>query len=70
MKIYSYYGFNEFIIFPGYKGYMIKEYFANYYLHIPNVTRDRGFKTDIKKNMNENPREFLQTLENFPDRYR
>ena len=47
MKIYSYYGFNEFIIIPGYKGYMIKEYFANYYLHIPDVT------TDIKKNMNE-----------------
>jgi len=31
MKIYSYYGFHEFIILCGYKGYMIKEYFANYY---------------------------------------
>ena len=31
MKIYSYYGFNEFIICLGYKGYVIKEYFSNYY---------------------------------------
>lgn len=34
MKIYSYYGFNEFIICLGYKGYIIKEYFANYYRHM------------------------------------
>ena len=40
MKIYSYYGFNEFIILLGYKGYMIKEYFANYYLHQSDVTID------------------------------
>ena len=33
MKIYSYYGFNDFLICLGYKGYMIKEYFANYFLH-------------------------------------
>ncbi len=33
MKIYSYYGFNDFIICLGYKGYIIKEYFANYNLH-------------------------------------
>jgi len=33
MKIYSYYGFYEFVILLGYKGYMIKEYFANYYMH-------------------------------------
>ena len=33
MKIYSYYGFNDFVICLGYKGYMIKEYFANYFLH-------------------------------------
>lgn len=38
MKLYSYYGFNEFIICLGYKGYMIKEYFANYYLHQSDVT--------------------------------
>jgi glucose-1-phosphate cytidylyltransferase len=40
MKIYSYYGFNEFIILLGYKGYMIKEYFANYFLHQSDVTID------------------------------
>lgn len=40
MKIYSYYGFNDFIICLGYKGYLIKEYFANYYLHQSDVTFD------------------------------
>ncbi len=40
MKIYSSYGFNEFIICLGYKGYMIKEYFANYFLHQSDVTID------------------------------
>lgn len=38
MKIYSFYGFNEFVICLGYKGYMIKEYFSNYFLHTSNVT--------------------------------
>ncbi len=40
MKIYSTYGFNEFIILLGYKGYYIKEYFANYFLHQSDVTID------------------------------
>lgn len=40
MKIYSYYGFSDFIICLGYKGYMIKEYFANYFLHMADVTFD------------------------------
>jgi glucose-1-phosphate cytidylyltransferase len=40
MKIYSSYGFNEFVICLGYKGYMIKEYFANYLLHQSDVTID------------------------------
>lgn len=40
MKIYSYFGFYEFIICCGYKGYVIKEYFANYYLHRSDVTFD------------------------------
>ncbi len=44
MKIYSHYGFNEFVICLGYKGYMIKEYFANYFLHTSDVT------IDIKQN--------------------
>ena len=40
MKIYSHYGINEFIICLGYKGYIIKEYFANYFLHMSDVTFD------------------------------
>jgi len=40
MKIYSYHGVNDFIICCGYKGYIIKEYFANYYLHMSDVTFD------------------------------
>jgi glucose-1-phosphate cytidylyltransferase len=40
MKIYSHYGFNEFIFCLGYKGYMIKEYFAHYFLHESDVTFD------------------------------
>jgi glucose-1-phosphate cytidylyltransferase len=38
MKIYSRYGFNDFVICLGYKGYLIKEYFANYFLHMSDVT--------------------------------
>lgn len=38
LKIYSHYGFNDFIICCGYKGYVIKEYFANYYLHHSDIT--------------------------------
>src|SRR6266571_3285462 len=40
MKIFSTYNMHEFIICLGYKGYMIKEYFANYFLHTSNVTFD------------------------------
>lgn len=40
IKIYSYYGFNDFIICLGYKGYIIKEYFSNYFLHQSDVTMD------------------------------
>jgi len=40
MKIYSHYGINEFVICLGYKGYIIKEYFANYFLHMSDVTFD------------------------------
>jgi glucose-1-phosphate cytidylyltransferase len=40
MKNYSVYGINEFVICCGYKGYMIKEYFANYFLHMSDVTFD------------------------------
>jgi len=40
MKIYSHHGVNDFIICCGYKGYLIKEYFANYFLHTSDVTFD------------------------------
>jgi glucose-1-phosphate cytidylyltransferase len=40
MKLYSHYGINEFVICCGYKGYVIKEYFANYFLHMSDVTFD------------------------------
>lgn len=47
MKIYSYYGFNEFVICLGYKGYMIKEYFSHYFLHQSDVSIDL-LENDIK----------------------
>jgi glucose-1-phosphate cytidylyltransferase len=40
MKIYSAHGINEFVVCCGYKGYLIKEYFANYFLHMSDVTFD------------------------------
>ena len=40
MKIYSHYGYNEFVICLGYKGYLIKEYFAHYFLHEADITFD------------------------------
>lgn len=40
MKIYSAHGINDFVICLGYKGYIIKEYFANYFLHMSDVTFD------------------------------
>lgn len=52
MKSYSYYGYNDFIICCGYKGYLIKEYFANYFLHMSDVTFDMNsnqMKVHLKK---------------------
>jgi glucose-1-phosphate cytidylyltransferase len=40
MKLYSHYGFNDFIICLGYRGYMIKEYFSHYFMHMSDVTID------------------------------
>lgn len=45
MKIYSHYGINEFIICCGYKGYIIKEYFANYFLYQSDITFDMATNT-------------------------
>lgn len=47
MKYYSYFGHNDFIICCGYKGFMLKEYFANYYLHRSDVTFDFTNKNDL-----------------------
>ncbi len=55
MKLYSAQGFNEFIICCGYKGYMIKEYFANYYLRRSNVTIDMKSNTLDVINNNMEP---------------
>lgn len=60
MKIYSSYGFNEFIICCGYKGYVIKEYFINYAKHMCDVTVDlKSGKLNINKNNSE---EWMVTL--------
>jgi glucose-1-phosphate cytidylyltransferase len=45
LKIYSSHGINDFIICAGYKGYVIKEYFANYFLHMSDVTFDMSKNT-------------------------
>jgi glucose-1-phosphate cytidylyltransferase len=42
MKIYSHHGIHDFIVCLGYRGYLIKEYFANYFLHMSDVTLDLG----------------------------
>lgn len=51
MKIYSTYGYNEFIILCGYKGYMIKEYFVNYYRHMSDLTVDMS-KNELTYHVN------------------
>ncbi len=43
MKLYSYYGFNDFIICAGYKQHVIKQYFADYFLHTSDITYDFSF---------------------------
>lgn len=51
MKMYSHYGINDFIICLGYKGYVIKEYFNNYFLHMSDVTFDmRENKMEVHHN--------------------
>lgn len=51
MKIYSYYGYNDFVILAGYKSYAIKEYFANYFMH----------QSDVTFNLSENRMEILNS---------
>jgi glucose-1-phosphate cytidylyltransferase len=55
MKIYSHYGYNDFIIALGYKGYVIKEYFANYFLHNSDIFIDLSKnKIEILNSNSEN----------------
>ena len=54
MKIFSAYDINDFIICLGYKGYIIKEYFANYFLHVCDVTMDiANNRVDVLQNAAE-----------------
>ena len=54
MKFYSSFGINDFIICCGYKGYLLKEYFVNYYLHNADIDIDlKNNKVKIQKNKNE-----------------
>jgi glucose-1-phosphate cytidylyltransferase len=56
MKIYSHFGFNDFVICLGYKGYCIKEYFAHYFLHESDVTFDfRNMNQRVVHNNNAEP---------------
>ena len=64
MKIYSHYGINDFIVCLGYKGYLIKEYFSNYYLHASDVT------IDILNNKMEMHRNVVRALAHHPGRHR
>lgn len=54
MRIYSTFGFNEFIVCLGYKGYMVKEYFTNYFLHQSDVTINlKNNRVEIHKTISE-----------------
>ena len=54
MKMYGHFGFNEFIICLGHKGYMIKEFFNNYFLHLSDVTFDLGSdRVEVHRRMSD-----------------
>jgi glucose-1-phosphate cytidylyltransferase len=55
MKMYSAHGVNDFVICCGYKGYMIKEYFANYFLHMSDVTFDMSNNERVIHHINAEP---------------
>lgn len=55
MKTYSNYGYNDFVICLGYKGYIIKEYFANYFLHMSDVTIDMSDNSMTVHNKSAEP---------------
>ena len=64
MKIYSRHGINDFVICLGYKGYVIKEYFANYFLHMSNVT------FDLRENRMEVLQQARRAMAGHADRHR
>ena len=64
MKIYAAYGIKDFVICLGYKGYLIKEYFANYFLHMSDVT------FDMSREQNGSSRRKSRALEGDAGRYR
>ena len=64
MKIYATYGSHEFIICLGYKGYIIKEYFANYGLHMSDLT------FDLRNNTMEDTQKRNRAMAGDPCRYR
>lgn len=64
MKIYSQYGFNDFVLCLGYKGYIIKEYFANYFLHESDVTFDLSNNNKIDIHCSNSVEPWRVTLAN------
>ena len=60
MKIYSHFGYNDFVILLGYKGYLIKEYFANYFLHQNDVRFD--FETNTTELLSNSSEPWKVTL--------
>ena len=64
MKLYSHHGFNDFVICAGYKQHVIKEYFADYFLHTSDVTFDfTGGRQEVVIHTNKSDR-FVAILEN------
>jgi glucose-1-phosphate cytidylyltransferase len=55
MKMYSHWGFHDFVICLGYKGYMIKEFFANYLIHQSDLTIDLRTNSSLVHSSNSEP---------------
>jgi len=66
MKIYSTYGLNDFIVCLGYKGYLIKEYFSNYFLHMSDVTFDLS-KNSVEVHQNSSEPWRITLIDTGPD---
>ena len=66
MKIYGHYGFNDFVICLGYKGYVIKEFFSNYFLHNSDITIDLE-KNTIKYHENTSEKWRISLIDTGPN---